>query len=63
LPFKCDLQRYITDEAAFKKAKEISMLLGQFFQIQDDYLDCYGGAVYRLSPAVTHSLKSPGHNP
>ena len=32
----------ITDEASFKKADEICRLLGQFFQIQDDYLDCYG---------------------
>lgn len=32
----------ITDEAAYSKANEICELLGQFFQIQDDYLDCYG---------------------
>ena len=29
----------ITDEASYAKANEICQLLGQFFQIQDDYLD------------------------
>jgi farnesyl diphosphate synthase len=32
----------VTDAAAFATAREICIRLGQFFQIQDDYLDCYG---------------------
>jgi len=32
----------VTDATAFATAREICIRLGQFFQIQDDYLDCYG---------------------
>ncbi|CEL95761.1 unnamed protein product [Vitrella brassicaformis CCMP3155] len=32
----------IEDDAAFQKTEDICMELGQYFQIQDDFLDCYG---------------------
>ncbi|KZT53665.1 terpenoid synthase [Calocera cornea HHB12733] len=32
----------IKDEAAFKHAQDILIPLGEYFQVQDDYLDCYG---------------------
>lgn len=32
----------IEDAAAFTEARDILIDMGEYFQIQDDYLDCYG---------------------
>lgn len=32
----------VTNEASYKKALDILLPLGEYFQVQDDYLDCYG---------------------
>lgn len=31
----------VTDEAAFKTAEDLLVPMGEYFQIQDDFLDCY----------------------
>ena len=43
LPVACGLRLAgITDAAAYKLAEEICVTMGQYFQIQDDVLDCFG---------------------
>jgi farnesyl diphosphate synthase len=32
----------VTDRAQFKQAREILLIMGEYFQVQDDFLDCYG---------------------
>lgn len=43
LPIACGLRlQGVTEKEAYAIAEEICMTMGQYFQIQDDYLDCFG---------------------
>jgi len=43
LPTACALQLCgVTAERHYLSARNICLMIGEFFQIQDDYLDCYG---------------------
>jgi len=42
LPVALAMQMYgVTDDAAYKDAEKILIPMGEYFQIQDDFLDCY----------------------
>ena len=43
LPIACGLRLHgVTDDKTYATAKDICIKMGQYFQIQDDYLDCFG---------------------
>jgi geranylgeranyl pyrophosphate synthase len=35
------------ERAQYDQAREILMIMGQYFQVQDDFLDCYGAPEVR----------------
>lgn len=51
LPVACAMfMAGITDQQSHEEAKEILLKMGEYFQIQDDFLDCYG------DPATTGKI-------
>ncbi|KAG5457871.1 MAG: isoprenoid synthase domain-containing protein [Olpidium bornovanus] len=40
--FRAPVQHGIQDDTAFAQARSVLIPLGEYFQVQDDFLDCYG---------------------
>ena len=43
------LQAGIKDPELYREARTILLAMGHYFQVQDDYLDCFGGEYYKGS--------------
>lgn len=54
LPVACGMiMAGVKSVSSFAKAREILLIMGEYFQVQDDYLDCYGTPV-RLHAFSSH---------